>query len=84
MDIAERPPRQERMGSPMHFNFTPAGDDEMALTWHHFPTVFDRAARCASPCSPTADDCAAARTSPPLPLVMPETDAIGARHETTI
>jgi hypothetical protein len=25
--------------------FTPARDDEMALTWHHFPAVPDRAAR---------------------------------------
>jgi len=25
--------------------FTPARDDEMALGWHHFPTVPDRAAR---------------------------------------
>jgi hypothetical protein len=25
--------------------FTPARDDEMALTWHHFQTVPDRASR---------------------------------------
>ncbi len=25
--------------------FTPARDDEIALTWHHFPTVPDRASR---------------------------------------
>lgn len=43
-DFLHRGPRLDDVAYALLW-FTPARDDEMALTWHHFPTVPDRAAR---------------------------------------
>jgi Phosphotransferase enzyme family len=43
-DFLHRGPRLDDVAYALRW-FTPARDDEMALTWHHFPTVPDRAAR---------------------------------------
>ena len=43
-DFLHRGPRLDDVAYALQW-FAPARDDEMALTWHHFPTVPDRAAR---------------------------------------
>ena len=43
-DFLHRGPRLDDVAYALRW-FTPARDDSMALTWHHFPTVPDRAAR---------------------------------------
>ncbi len=43
-DFLHRGPRLDDVAYALQW-FTPARDDDMALTWHHFPTVPDRAAR---------------------------------------
>lgn len=43
-DFLHRGPRLDDVAYALQW-FTPARDDEMALTWHHFPTVPDRATR---------------------------------------
>ena len=43
-DFLHRAPRLDDVAYALRW-FTPARDDEMALTWHHFPSVPDRAAR---------------------------------------
>ena len=43
-DFLHRGPRLDDVAYALRW-FTPARDDEMALTWHHFPTVPDRASR---------------------------------------
>lgn len=43
-DFLHRGPRLDDVAYALQW-FTPARSDEMALTWHHFPTVPDRAAR---------------------------------------
>lgn len=43
-DFLHRAPRLDDVAYALRW-FTPARDDEMALTWHHFPVVPDRAAR---------------------------------------
>lgn len=43
-DFLHRGPRLDDVAYALQW-FTPARDDEMALTWHHFPTLPDRAAR---------------------------------------
>lgn len=43
-DFLHRGPRLDDVAYALQW-FTPARDDEMTLTWHHFPTVPDRAAR---------------------------------------
>jgi hypothetical protein len=43
-DFLHRGPRLNDVAYALRW-FTPARDDEMALTWHHFPAVPDRAAR---------------------------------------
>jgi aminoglycoside phosphotransferase (APT) family kinase protein len=46
-DFLHRGPRLDDVAYALRW-FAPARDDEMALTWHHFPTVPDRAARVRS------------------------------------
>jgi hypothetical protein len=43
-DFLHRGPRVDDLAYALQW-FTPARSDEMALTWHHFPTVPDRASR---------------------------------------
>jgi len=43
-DFLHRGPRLDDVAYALRW-FAPARDDEMALTWHHFPEVPDRAAR---------------------------------------
>jgi hypothetical protein len=43
-DFLHRGPRLDDVAYALQW-FTPARSDEMALTWHHFPTVPDRVAR---------------------------------------
>jgi hypothetical protein len=43
-DFLHRGPRLDDVAYALQW-FTPARSDEMALAWHHFPTVPDRAAR---------------------------------------
>jgi Ser/Thr protein kinase RdoA (MazF antagonist) len=43
-DFLHRGPRLDDVAYALQW-FTPARDDEMALTWHHFPSVPDRASR---------------------------------------
>jgi aminoglycoside phosphotransferase (APT) family kinase protein len=43
-DFLHRGPRLDDVAYALRW-FTPARDDELTLTWHHFPTVPDRSAR---------------------------------------
>lgn len=43
-DFLHRGPRLDDVAYALQW-FTPTRDDEMAMTWHHFPSVPDRAAR---------------------------------------
>ncbi len=43
-DFLHQGPRIDDVAYALQW-FTPTRDDEMALTWHHFPSVPDRAAR---------------------------------------